>query len=75
MVGCADEILTEYHRTHAGARFRKDPSSIEETKTVPDTKPHLKLTQEGALKVLNTAIKKADDMGQRTLQGYTAIGP
>ena len=31
---------------------------------MPDTKPHLKLTHEGALKILNAAIKKADEMGQ-----------
>ncbi len=31
---------------------------------MPDTTPHLKLTHEGALKLLNTAIKKAEDMDQ-----------
>ena len=31
---------------------------------MPDIKPHLKLTQEGALKILNAAIQKADEMGQ-----------
>lgn len=29
-----------------------------------DTKPHLKLTHEGALKLLNAAVKKAEEMNQ-----------
>ncbi len=31
---------------------------------MPDTTPHLKLTHEGALKLLNAAVKKAEDMDQ-----------
>ncbi len=33
-------------------------------KPLPDTTPHLKLTHEGALKLLNAAVKKAEDMDQ-----------
>ena len=31
---------------------------------MPDTTPHLKLTHDGAMKILNAAIQKADEMGQ-----------